>query len=310
MLSKQRVILVTGGTFGHVFPALMFVKLYNGDLFINETCRKFMKNPETATFFNYERTINPFITIKFIFYFWKILKNYDAIVVFGGYSCVPAIIAATFRNIKKYFHEQNANLSRGNILAYFLRFIPLLSFAKTEGIKSCKYYFKKPILFGYPVEKVSNNIKKENTILVFAGSGCSDFFDEFVAPIVSKFAKKHKYKVYFVAKNPNKVKKLFQKNDVVVGFIQDIDSIFKKVKLVIARSGAGSLSKIILFNNPTILIPLKTSTQNHQLLNAQRSGINYVEEDNIQNLTDLIEKTISEKQKNKKLQSNFILKII
>ncbi len=52
-------------------------------------------------------------------------------------------------------------------------------------------------------------------------------------------------------------------------FIQNISDAYSAADLVIARSGASSISELNLLGVPSILVPLPTSAENHQAFNAR-----------------------------------------
>ena len=51
-------------------------------------------------------------------------------------------------------------------------------------------------------------------------------------------------------------------------FSKDLTDYFSKVNLAITRSGASMLAELTNANIPFISIPLPTSAENHQLINA------------------------------------------
>jgi UDP-N-acetylglucosamine--N-acetylmuramyl-(pentapeptide) pyrophosphoryl-undecaprenol N-acetylglucosamine transferase len=286
MFSDEKILIVSGGTFGHIYPALIFQKIYGGTVFLNKNSQKFLNNCEQYQFFDFQKTINPFIILLSMIKFIKTLFFHDVLVVFGGYSSLPVILASIFFPFKKkYFHEQNACLGLVNRLAYYMRFIPLLSFKDTKFISKCNY-FKSPILLGYHIEKMKQSAI-EKIILVIPGSGGSVFFDEKIAPIIAEFAVKSHYIVYFVSKN-QKISELFVGTHYIQPFFFDIDEIFAKADIIIGRAGAGIIAKILLYGKRSIIIPLKDSAHNHQLYNAEASGITYISEDNLSQLGDLL----------------------
>lgn len=269
IVSKR--IFITGGTFGHVYPAITLMKIKPADLYIEEKAVKFVKN-HNFTLFSFDKTLNPFKIIKSAIYFWKKIRSYDEIYVFGGYSCLPAIIASVFTWRKKYFHEQNAILGKINKIALFLGFKPMLSFVSTK-----LPFFASPIYSGYFIDKPLRNIE-EKILLVIPGSGGSDFFDE----VISKKIQHFDGIIYFVAKDVEKVRNILPKA-FVAKFFFNIEELLSKSTYILGRAGAGTIAKILLYRKKSLIIPLKNSANNHQCINAKESGIPYIEEDNIGN---------------------------
>jgi UDP-N-acetylglucosamine--N-acetylmuramyl-(pentapeptide) pyrophosphoryl-undecaprenol N-acetylglucosamine transferase len=52
-------------------------------------------------------------------------------------------------------------------------------------------------------------------------------------------------------------------------FLRDMPAAFASADLVVSRAGAGALSELAAAGKPSILIPLPTASDNHQLRNAQ-----------------------------------------
>ena len=55
----------------------------------------------------------------------------------------------------------------------------------------------------------------------------------------------------------------------VTDFIEDIDSIYFTSDIIIARSGALTLSELAIVSKPSILIPSPNVAEDHQLKNAK-----------------------------------------
>jgi UDP-N-acetylglucosamine--N-acetylmuramyl-(pentapeptide) pyrophosphoryl-undecaprenol N-acetylglucosamine transferase len=56
----------------------------------------------------------------------------------------------------------------------------------------------------------------------------------------------------------------------VIPFIYDVEQFYNRCDLLICRSGAITLAEITALGKPAILVPLPTSTHNHQVQNALR----------------------------------------
>jgi UDP-N-acetylglucosamine--N-acetylmuramyl-(pentapeptide) pyrophosphoryl-undecaprenol N-acetylglucosamine transferase len=52
-------------------------------------------------------------------------------------------------------------------------------------------------------------------------------------------------------------------------FISDMPEVFEQADLVVSRSGMGAVSELAAAGKPSILIPLPTASDQHQLKNAQ-----------------------------------------
>ena len=68
-----------------------------------------------------------------------------------------------------------------------------------------------------------------------------------------------------------------------------MSSLYQSVDLVLSRSGAMTIAELIKFEKPSILVPFKFSSENHQHFNAKFLYDNLcsklIEEDNFSNET-------------------------
>ena len=53
-------------------------------------------------------------------------------------------------------------------------------------------------------------------------------------------------------------------------YVGDIAHLYNKSDLVICRAGAMTLSELIFFNIPSIIVPITNSSNNHQFFNAKK----------------------------------------
>ena len=86
--------------------------------------------------------------------------------------------------------------------------------------------------------------------------------------------------------------------------------IMKITDLMVTRAGASTMSEITALGVPSIFIPSPYVTNNHQYLNAMdlvnnKAGLILEEKDlNEQNLINLIDTTINDKDKLKEIKTN------
>ena len=340
MNKKKNILIATGGTGGHVFPAYSLAnylvkKNYNVRLTIDRRGCKYLKDYENLELVKISSS--PLIKkniFKFSYSVFIILLSIVRSLIFllfnrpsivfgmGGYSSFPVCIASAILRIKFVIYENNLIIGKAN--KYLLPFAKkiFVSYKDLEGIS--KKYNNKIFEVGNIIReeiinfKIEENQKKrfENiNILVLGGSQAAKVFADKLPKILVKF--KHfemPIKIYQQCQNKqnNELSDFYKKakiNYEIFNFTNKIVDYYSKANLVITRSGASVLGELINIKIPFISIPLPSSADNHQFKNAvyyEKKGLGYLvaEKDINDQLYDLI-KTIF---KDKSLIENILAK--
>ena len=148
---NKTIIIVTGGTGGHIFPAQAVVTGLNkggfrvivfGDKNYSKYHQSIISNKFHIIYSSQiKKSLFSFIgaVIKISFgvcqSLWWILKyRPQAIVAFGGYATFPSLVAGVVLRKKIVLHEQNSHLGKVNrIFAKYAHKIAL-SYKKTDGV--------------------------------------------------------------------------------------------------------------------------------------------------------------------------------
>ena len=155
---KKKVLISTGGSGGHVFPAIAIydhLKLnyeilistdLRGSKYLNEENYDFIiiNTPKLNNLF-----LLPFAILKVVILTIKsfiILKNENVSILIstGGYMSLPLCLAAKILNIKMYLIEPNMILGRAN--KFFLKFSKKLLCYSTDLINLPKKFKQKVAL--------------------------------------------------------------------------------------------------------------------------------------------------------------------
>lgn len=183
-MEKLKIILTTGGTGGHIFPALavadaLFTYKQDGErkfsdteiLFVGALYGKEKALAQKANLPFYGLNVRGikgrgirkigaiFSMIKAIKESYTLLKEKepDAVIGFGGYACFATVFAAKLHGIPCLIHEQNAIPGLANkVLSYFVDRI-CLSLPDTNKV----FNPKKCVLTGNPVRSEITNINPE-----------------------------------------------------------------------------------------------------------------------------------------------------
>ncbi len=291
------VILVAGGTGGHLFPAVatieeLITKNISYKLITDNRCVHYvadsnldyqvfqLKSLSGSIFSKLKWCIHALIVLFRLICFYIHLKP-KLIVGFGGYPSFLPLLAARILRIKVVIHEQNIFLGKAN--AFFQSYAKFLatSFNKTLNIAS--KYSNKIINTGNPVRKRFFDIAKkpedfhviENfCILILGGSQGAQIFTKIMPQILPLVKNYHKIKIIQQARKEDiaSLQEQYQKIGVeydVSDFFTNIVDLYSCAHLVIARAGASTISELITIKQPNILVPLPSSTQDHQKLAAE-----------------------------------------
>ena len=279
----MKIWIATGGTGGHVFPALSVASelAKRGHKIIISCDGRVTKmvrdgKPESAKMaFVWASGVGAKSKIKQIIALSKIglsavaltlrfmFCRPDRLVAFGGYASVPAVFAAHLWKIPTYLHEQNAAIGRAN--KFSLRWVKTLmaSFQNTSGMPAVS---KAEIIYtGLPVRadflKAANApLKHENKILVTGGSLGAQILDEIVPIAISQMKNKKIFITHQTRpENVEKLQRFYAEHKIranVLSFIHDMAGVIVDSDLVIGRSGASTVIELETIGRPAILVPL------------------------------------------------------
>ena len=327
---KKKIVIATGGTGGHVFPAYSLannlkntfsIKLISdnrGSFYLkdynNLNLTKIPSSPLIKK--NFFTLFYSFFIILFSIIKSLLILTFDRpslIIGMGGYSSFPICFAAFILRIKFIVYENNLIIGKANKYLLPLAKKIFVSYKELEGIS--EKYKHKVVEVGNIVreEIINSNISDYGTtkfdslnILVLGGSQAARVFaDEF--PQIFKKLKNSKIRIKIYQQchysQNDQLSKFYEKAQIdfeIFNFTTKIIDYYSKSNLVITRSGASVLGELVNFNIPFISIPLPTAADNHQYKNAQfyaKKGYgNFLEEKDIKNkLYDLIVSTFNDK---------------
>ena len=279
----MKIWIATGGTGGHVFPALSVAnELAKRGHKITISCdgrvSKMVNEgkPKNAhRVFVWAAGVGAKSRIKQLVALSKIGLSAIALIVrflfsrpermvaFGGYASVPAIFAAHVWKIPTYLHEQNAAIGRANKFA--MRWVKTLmtSFKTVDGMP--KQSATRVVYTGLPVrEDFLKNahapLKHENRILVTGGSLGAQILDEIVPLSVAEMKNKKIFITHQTRpENVEKLQRFYAEHKIhanVLSFIRDMSTAIIDADLVIGRSGASTVIELETIGRPAILVPL------------------------------------------------------
>ena len=223
----------------------------------------------------------------------KILKEIqpDIVIGTGGYICGATISSAHRLKIPTVLHESNAFPGKAVKMLAKKTDTILVSFEDAIGrIK----HAKKIVYTGTPVKIKKQNytkaqrdeiIKKSGLksdmpiVLVFGGSQGARRINNAIMEIIKSEANQNYQmiwatgpKQYDIVKEEleNNHKNInYIKNMKILPYIYNMEEIMNIADVIIARSGAMTITEIANLGKPSILVPLPNVSHNHQLYNAE-----------------------------------------
>jgi len=328
---NKKIIFATGGTGGHIFPAVNLMKHflekgYEVLIVTDARGQKFLKDtpniksyvikaasPMNKNFFN--KTLSLIIIFFAIIRSIFILKKEKPKLIFGfgGYVSFPISLASKFFKIPLIIYENNTVLGQANkyLLPFSKKILStnqiLANFPNKHKNKIYKvgYILKKNIINC----KILNNNDTNLNILVLGGSQGAEIFGKVIPPVI-KMMKEKGYKITVnqqcIKKQKDSITKFYEENNInnnVFEFKNNIVDLFSSANIAISRCGASSLAELTQTITPFIAVPLPNSVDNHQYLNAkfyEKMGCCWILEEknfNLNNLFNLITEIIEDKKK-------------
>ncbi len=294
----SRIVIMAGGTGGHVFPALVVAQsLAEKDWQVSwlGTQRGLESRvvPENGIEIDWLSVSGlrgkgrlaflkaPFMLFSACKQAMQVLRvrRPDVVLGMGGFVAGPGGLMAKLLGIPLIIHEQNRIPGTTNRL--------LSGFANTvlEAFPGSFKKQKNALCTGNPLRKAFSTIQEKSgfsvvrpiRILVVGGSLGAQILNQVVPEAVAKMDDveiKHQ-----TGKNMlDQVKKAYANNDVkaeVRTFIDDMVSVYQWADLIICRAGAMTISEVAAAGLPSILIPFPHAIDDHQTANAR-----YLEEAN------------------------------
>lgn len=286
---EGKFIFATGGTGGHIFPALGVYQ------YVKKT------RPQTEIIFvisertgdkrildkygcHYEilsakplpcslREIPSFVAgfLKSLIQSFKIVGRYkpNLVVGFGCYISAPVALAAFFTGKKVVLHEQNVLPSKTNLFLKRFAKTVLLSFEETKQFfpKNNTFVVGNPLRDDLKVldkREASGRLKMRMgnfNILVMGGSQGAKKLNEVVPAAIGLLGESERQRVsilHLTGGNAEAIQKLYSELNVKAitrDFLDEMELAFSVCDLAITRAGALTLTELAFFCIPAVVVP-------------------------------------------------------
>lgn len=207
-----------------------------------------------------------------------------AVIGFGGYPALPALLGAFARGIPTAIHEQNAVLGRVNRLVAGKVDAIATSYADVDRLNPA--HRDRAHLVGNPVREAVLALRTRPyplleedgifRVLVTGGSQgatvLSKVVPEGLAMLPVSFRRRlqvtHQARVEDIEAVRAKYAELSIAAELAT-YLPDLPDQLAWAHLVIARAGASTIAELTAAGRPAILVPLPTATDDHQTANAR-----------------------------------------
>ncbi|MFA6122374.1 undecaprenyldiphospho-muramoylpentapeptide beta-N-acetylglucosaminyltransferase [Sphingomonas sp.] len=208
----------------------------------------------------------------------------DAVIGFGGYPALPALLAAFNQGIPTAVHEQNAVLGRVNRLV--ANKVDAIATSYEDIARLAPKLRAKTHLVGNPVRDAVLALRskpypllEEDSIfrvLVTGGSQGASVLSQVVPDGLSllpvafrrRLQVTHQARIEDIDACRAKYAELSIAADLAT-YLPDLPEQLAWAHLVIARAGASTLAELTCAGRPAILVPLPSATDDHQTANAR-----------------------------------------
>jgi UDP-N-acetylglucosamine--N-acetylmuramyl-(pentapeptide) pyrophosphoryl-undecaprenol N-acetylglucosamine transferase len=303
---SRRVVVAAGGTGGHLFPAAALSHALEAEgievhLFTDERAEKYggefpaqdihkiaAASPSGGSVFSRARAV--LTLIQGTFAARKLFERIEpsAAVGFGGYPAVPPLLAAVWLRIPTLLHESNAVIGRAN------RFLAPRVDAIAKGFEVLgglpEKLAARAHMTGNPVRPLVLEAARAPfpdwcdgrlKILVTGGSQGARIFSDIVPAALALIPEEIRRKLMLVqqarGEDEERVRRAYAGLGVdaeVRPFFPDLPARIAQAHLVIARSGASTVSELAVIGRPAILVPLPHALDQDQAANAKQFAAN------------------------------------
>jgi UDP-N-acetylglucosamine--N-acetylmuramyl-(pentapeptide) pyrophosphoryl-undecaprenol N-acetylglucosamine transferase len=301
--SPVRLLMVSGGTGGHIFPALTVAEElrargarpeHSGTEYVIEFLGT--KRPLEARLIPTAgfplRTIDAaglkgtrgFASLRNLMLLprtavatARVLRDYQPQVVVGvgGYLAGPVMVEAALQDIPTLLIEPNALPGFTN-----RALAPVVRLAAVGFEQTARFYGEKARVTGHPVRAAFHTIPAKRheapfTILIVGGSQGSKALNGLMiesAPLLKRESGWLRVILQTGERDYNAVREAFLEHGVAVrvqAFIEDMPGTLAQADLVVSRSGATAVAELAAAGRTALLIPFPAAADQHQLANAR-----------------------------------------
>lgn len=246
--------------------------------------------------------------LKNIFQSFRWMQTYsaDAVIGFGGFTNVGVIVSAFLLRKPCFLHE--ANQVMGRTIRWLGRWATMVyvppSFCQTSRLstKPCPFPLRKDFkkIDAVEAKKQLGCDPQKPLLVIVGGSQGSQVLSQWACEQMSRCAEKGIQMICVTGmrssiKSPTGVSSIFCR---FLPFSHSMSILYSAADLVIGRAGAGTIAELARCETPSILVPLSTAADHHQMANArvweQAGGCYVLEQSKLSELWGMVQKLLSQ----------------
>lgn len=298
-MSHKRILIMAGGTGGHVYPALAvanYLRECDAEILWLGTERGLESRvvPANAIAFSTLKIAGlrgkgilrivqaPFELVIALIQSISLIKKFkpDAVLGMGGYVSGPGGIAAWLLRIPLYIHEQNAIAGLTNrLLAPFATFIMQGfpdTFSGKRNVTTTGNPVRKEIIEFSLLQRQRTKARSGDIrLLVLGGSLGARALNQTLPAAAAGIAKETGLRIWHqtgdkhLRSTEEHYKELGIEEAKVEAFIEDMASAYDWADLILCRAGALTLAEICVCGIAAVLVPYPFAVDDHQTANAR-----------------------------------------
>lgn len=310
----MKVLIASGGTGGHIFPAIVFGKdrQQKGDI-VSWLCgsRKLEKDIYSSAGIEpvilplagspmgthsvtkiFVRIVDVFKSISLTAKYIKTFKP-DEVYLFGGYISFAPLIVARVKKIPVTLHEQNTVAGRVARFAARMGARIITGWPVCEGIKSFTYTgtpAREPLRMTRDdaLKTLGVNVREGAKIVGVAGGSLGSGPLSEILTRAARLCPEYEF-VFLSAKERHD-----ERNAHFIPPQWDMNPFYSACDVLVCRSGGSTLAEVMKWKIPAITIPWPGAMDNHQAKNAEEfvklavNGRIFCETDSPENLAGMI----------------------
>lgn len=283
------LVLLAGGTGGHVYPAIAtyiemsarghsvhIVTDVRGNNLINEYSTVHQINFSVIQITSYGWTGGVFRRIKALCFFIKNIYDFFLIFYklkphivwgFGSYVSLSGLLVSCIMRITNGLYQHDLVFTKTNRLSiHFTKYISIMH----EDIKKDNYYVVGAVIRNEFILHVAKYAVKKNKILILGGSLGASIWN-IIPEIIEGLDVEVVHQTDDVEYTLNEYRKygFSEKNVYVTRMLFDIYKHIAEANIIFSRAGIVSIYEILLYRKFAFYLPIKKSVNDHQMKNAK-----------------------------------------